>query len=506
MPKDGSLMLLVVAFLAAVVGFAAAFFLSKRRVDELTRAAENRIAEVKSDLSNATAECKAIQEKLTEVLPLEGQVTILRESLEQKNAEKAAIGEAEKELRKTIADLRDDNQRLLGELDKQEALIAGREEALNAEKTKFQADRKVLEDSFASLSANALQKASESFLSMADEKFKNVREVSQKEIDQLLSPMKVTLSQLNEQTREIEKDRTETYTALKTQIQSLLNTTNGLSNALKRPEIRGSYGEEVLITIAEQAGLKQGIHFTLQDHKTTDDGGKRPDMTVHVGTAGKIVVDAKTIWSAYEQASSADDSTIRAERLRAHANQVRETINKLARKEYAKEYAGSLDMVLLFIPNEAAYHAAIREDSTLIGYGFEKNVILTSPITLFTLLKVVAEGIRKQAAFESALEIAKIGGDLYDGVATFMGHFEGIRKGIDSASKKYDEAMGSLNRNVLPKTTKLRKLGVKTSKQLPEGAQFQGLGVPKFEGDAQEVIQVSLPDDDEQTSEPDALF
>ena len=219
-------------------------------------------------------------------------------------------------------------------------------------------------------------------------------------------------------------------------------------------------------------------------------------MVVSVGTSGKIIIDAKNIWSAYEEASGADDPVVRAERLRAHASQVRETIKKLAAKEYSKEFGSSLDMVILFIPNEAAYHAAIREDADLIHYSFDRNVILASPINLFTLLRVVAEGMRKQAAFESALEIAKIGGDLYDGVATFMEHFEGIKKGLDSATTRFDKAMGSLNRSVLPKTTKLKKLGVKTSKQLPEGDSREVLELPVNAAIEAEIVPTLLFDED----------
>lgn len=498
MSGDGSLMLLIVALVALVVGFAAAFFLSKSRIDGLVRSYDERLSDAKSAADKASAEKEQVQQKLNSVLPLEGEVSALRDSL---GAAKASATSLQGEVENLRAANEKANLEIQGFEQKsqsREALIQEREDALERQRKQFSEDKKQLEDSFAALSKQALAQAQQSFLEVAESKFKDARQVSQKEIDQLLTPMKETLGRLSEHTQQIEKERTSSYAELTTQISSLLKTTSTLSNALRRPEIRGSYGEEVLISIAEQAGLKEGIHFTLQDHKSTEDGNKRPDMVVSVGTSGKIIIDAKNIWSAYEEASAADDPVVRTERLRAHASQVRETIKKLAAKEYSKEFGSSLDMVILFIPNEAAYHAAIREDADLIHYSFDRNVILASPINLFTLLRVVAEGMRKQAAFESALEIAKIGGDLYDGVATFMEHFEGIKKGLDSATTRFDKAMGSLNRSVLPKTTKLKKLGVKTSKQLPEGDSREVLELPANAVLEAEIVPTLQFDEDEE--------
>jgi len=498
MSGDGSLMLLIVALVALVVGFAAAFFLSKSRIDGLVRSYDERLSDAKSAADKASAEKEQVQQKLNTVLPLEGEVSALRDSL---GAAKASATSLQGEVENLRAANEQANLEIQGfelKIQSREALIREREDALERQRKQFSEDKKQLEDSFAALSKQALAQAQQSFLEVAESKFKDARQVSQKEIDQLLTPMKETLGRLSEHTQQIEKERTSSYAELTTQISSLLKTTSTLSNALRRPEIRGSYGEEVLISIAEQAGLKEGIHFTLQDHKSTEDGNKRPDMVVSVGTSGKIIIDAKNIWSAYEEASAADDPVVRTERLRAHASQVRETIKKLAAKEYSKEFGSSLDMVILFIPNEAAYHAAIREDADLIHYSFDRNVILASPINLFTLLRVVAEGMRKQAAFESALEIAKIGGDLYDGVATFMEHFEGIKKGLDSATTRFDKAMGSLNRSVLPKTTKLKKLGVKTSKQLPEGDSREVLELPVNAVLEAEIVPTLQFDEDEE--------
>jgi DNA recombination protein RmuC len=468
MPKDGSLMLLLVAFLAAVVGFAGAFFLSKSRVDGLVKASEDRLNDVKSNLDRATAERAAIQARLNEVLPLEGEVSTLRESV-------ATVRNTLTSLEAEIEALRQANEQSNLEIQgfelksqSQEALIREREDALERQRKQFAEDKTQLENSFASLSKQALAQAQQSFLEVAESKFKDARQVSQKEIDQLLSPMKETLGQLKEHTRELEEKRTHSYAELSQQVRSLLSSTNQLSNALRRPEVRGSWGEITLKRAAEAAGLVEGNDFEMQVSSNTDDGRLRPDMVVRLPNGKTIVVDSKVPLDAYLAAIHSEDATEKGAKLKEHAAQVRKHIQQLSSKQYQGIFADSADFVVMFVPSEALYQGAIEQDPSLLEEAFNKKVILANPMTLVALLRTVASGMQQQKAYENALQIAKLGGELHDAVGVMTEHFVKVGKNIGQAANSYNQMVGSVERNVLSKARKMRELGAKGTKELDE--------------------------------------
>ena len=494
MPKDGSLMLLVVAFLAAVVGFAAAFFLSKSRVDGLAKASEDRLADAKANLDRATAERSAIQARLNEVLPLEGEVSTLRESvmtvrntLTSLEAEIEALRQANEQANLEIQgfELRSQSQ---------EALIREREDALERQRKQFAEDKKQLEDSFASLSKQALAQAQQSFLEVAESKFKDARQVSQKEIDQLLSPMKETLGQLKEHTRDLEIKRTESYAELSQQVRSLLSSTNQLSNALRRPEVRGSWGEITLKRAAEAAGLVEGNDFEMQVSWNTDEGRLRPDMVVRLPNGKTIVVDSKVPLDAYLAAIHSEDAAEKGAKLKEHAAQVRKHIQQLSSKQYQGIYADSADFVVMFVPSEALYQGAIEQDPSLLEEAFNKKVILANPMTLVALLRTVASGMQQQKAYENALQIAKLGGELHDAVGVMTEHFVKVGKNIGQAANSYNQMVGSVERNVLSKARKMRELGAKGTKDLDEPEILNA------------VIRPSALPGSQGKEEPDALF
>jgi len=468
MPKDGSLMLLLVAFLAAVVGFAGAFFLSKSRVDGLVKVSEDRLNDVKSNLDRATAERAAIQARLNEVLPLEGEVSTLRESV-------ATVRNTLTSLEAEIEALRQVNEQANLEIQgfelksqSQEALIREREDALERQRKQFAEDKTQLENSFASLSKQALAQAQQSFLEVAESKFKDARQVSQKEIDQLLSPMKETLGQLKEHTRELEEKRTHSYAELSQQVRSLLSSTNQLSNALRRPEVRGSWGEITLKRAAEAAGLVEGNDFEMQVSSNTDDGRLRPDMVVRLPNGKTIVVDSKVPLDAYLAAIHSEDATEKGAKLKEHAAQVRKHIQQLSSKQYQGIFADSADFVVMFVPSEALYQGAIEQDPSLLEEAFNKKVILANPMTLVALLRTVASGMQQQKAYENALQIAKLGGELHDAVGVMTEHFVKVGKNIGQAANSYNQMVGSVERNVLSKARKMRELGAKGTKELDE--------------------------------------
>lgn len=468
MPKDGSLMLLLVAFLAAVVGFAGAFFLSKSRVDGLVKVSEDRLNDVKSNLDRATAERAAIQARLNEVLPLEGEVSTLRESNASLNKTIATLNSEVDTLRQEIELANLKVRELEKDIESQEVLMQERVDALDRQRKQFAEDKTQLENSFASLSKQALAQAQQSFLEVAESKFKDARQVSQKEIDQLLSPMKETLGQLKEHTRELEEKRTHSYAELSQQVRSLLSSTNQLSNALRRPEVRGSWGEITLKRAAEAAGLVEGNDFEMQVSSNTDDGRLRPDMVVRLPNGKTIVVDSKVPLDAYLAAIHSEDATEKGAKLKEHAAQVRKHIQQLSSKQYQGIFADSADFVVMFVPSEALYQGAIEQDPSLLEEAFNKKVILANPMTLVALLRTVASGMQQQKAYENALQIAKLGGELHDAVGVMTEHFVKVGKNIGQAANSYNQMVGSVERNVLSKARKMRELGAKGTKELDE--------------------------------------
>ncbi len=415
-------------------------------------------------LEKAEEELKAQQSKVHDLLAIEGEVKHLREAVASRTTE------AEAERHKRVE--------LQTELEASQRAMAEREEALRRERSRFLEEKEQLENSFANLSKQALSQAQESFLQMAKEKFADERKVGQKEIDEVLAPMKQTLEQLREHTRDIEEKRTASYTELLSQVKGLMVSTNRLGNALQRPEVRGSWGELPLPRAAEHAGLLEGTDFEMQVHTTTDDGRFRPDMIVRLPNNRVIVVDAKTPLHAYLAAIEAEDPIERQSKMRDHAGQVKKHIQQLSTKQYQGLYADTADFVVMFVPSEALYQVAIQEDPMLLDEAFNRKVILANPMTLVALLKTIANGMQQQKAYENALQIAKLGGELHDSVAVFTEHFSGVGKALSSAVNKYNAGIGSLERNVLPKTRRMPELGAKAQRALEEPEMLNAIVKP----------------------------
>lgn len=442
----------VLLLVGLVVGAAAVFFALRTK-----GAAEEAIWREQN--SKLEQERNALQSRLNDVLPLEGEAKQLRETLNRLDTEASeatASREAEREKRAVLET----------ELEASRREIAEKELAIQRERERFLQEKKQLEDSFQSLSKQALDSAQESFLKMANQKFADERKVGQTEIDKVLEPVRITLEQLQQHTREIEKERTSAYAELTQQVRSLLGSTTQLGNALRRPEFRGSWGEMTLRRAAEHSGLVEGTDFEMQVHIQTDDARLRPDMIVKLSNDRVIVVDAKTPLDAYLQAQTTDDETQRQILLKAHTGQVRSKIKELSTKAYQGQWADTADFVVMFVPSEAIYQVAIQEDPDLLEEAFNKRVILANPMTLVALLKTIANGMRQQKAYENSLQIAKLGGELHDAVATFAGHYTKLGASLNTAVNRFNDSVGSLERTVLPKTRRLTELGSKATKEL----------------------------------------
>ena len=445
---------IVVGLLSFIVGGVFAFLWVKGKAEATAQSALDR-------LTDAEKREQGLNTRLQEVLSLEGEMKSLREQLSHQNDEVANLRskwEEENKLRNQAEN----------SLNASLQLIAQREQALAEQKAQFKDDQKTLEDAFANLSKQALTQAQEQFLQVAEKNFKDARELSKEEIDKILSPMRDTLGKLETHTKEIEEKRTSSYSELLTQVKGLMGSTTSLSNALRRPEVRGSWGELTLRRVAEAAGLIEGKDYEMQVSETTDAGIQRPDMVVKLPNNRCIIIDAKVSFSAYQEAVESEDSEFKRQKLQEHSQQVKKHIEGLANKKYQSLYAGTADFVVMFVPNEALYQVALQEDPKLIDTAMDKRVVLANPMTLIALLRTVASGIEQQKAYESALQIAQLGGELHDSISTFAGHFTKVGNAITSAANAYNDGLGSLERNVTSKARKLKSMGIKSAKELNE--------------------------------------
>ena len=334
-----------------------------------------------------------------------------------------------------------------------------------------------LRETFRALSHEALQSNNESFLSLAETKLGEARAKAAAEIDQrkaaienLLAPMAKTLGEVDRELRESERRRVESSAQLLQRIASLdtagqdLRTQTGkLVDALKRPGVRGRWGELQLKRVVELAGMIEHCDFDEQRTVTNGDGDRRmrPDVIIRLPGGKNVVIDAKAPLDAYLRALDAPDEASRQALLCEHAKQVRTHVSQLAAKGYAAHVQPSPDFVVMFLPGEMFFSAALEHDPELIEFGVGGNaqhVVIASPTTLIALLRAVAYGWQQEAMEENARKIGDLGRQLYDAVGKLGEHFENLGAKLKGSLEAYNSAIGSLEGNVLVKARKLKDL------------------------------------------------
>jgi len=334
--------------------------------------------------------------------------------------------------------------------------------------------RDAVRDTFRALSDDALKSNNEAFLTLAETKLREVRATATAEIEQrktaiehLLEPMARTLGDVDRELRESERRRIESSAQLLQRIasldtagQDLRNQTGKLVDALKRPGVRGRWGELQLKRVVELAGMVQHCDFLEQHTVTTDDGDRRmrPDVIIRLPGGKHVVIDAKAPLDAYLKALEAPDEASRQALLCEHARQVRSHVLQLAAKGYAAHVQPSPDFVVMFLPGEMFFSAALEHDPELIEFGVDQHVVPASPTTLIALLRAVAYGWQQQAMEENARKISDLGRQLYDAVRVLGGHFDDLGSRMKSSLESYNRAVGSLEGNVLVKARKFKEL------------------------------------------------
>lgn len=357
------------------------------------------------------------------------------------------------------------------------------ERRLFAEKERFlTASAAEMEKSFRALSNQALTQNTEHFLTIAKtaldkQNLDSASTLEKKEeaIKNLVHPMKEILDSVKGRMETIEKDYQKTFTEVREQFKYLkedqsklqLETAN-LVKALRAPQTRGRWGEIQLKRVVEMAGMLNYVDFIEQASTDTEGGKLRPDMLVKLPGKKLIVIDAKTSLAAYLEMIEATDDVLRQKLLKDHGRQIKDHINSLSSKSYWDQFPESPEFVIMFLPNEAIYGAALEAEPQLIELGASKNVIISTPTTLIALLKAVAYGWNQEVLAENAKKISVLGKELYDRMAVFVEHMDGVRKGLERSVDAYNRAVGTFESRVLPSTRRFKELGISTDKEIAE--------------------------------------
>ena len=338
-----------------------------------------------------------------------------------------------------------------------------------------------LKESFNALAADALRANSSEFIKLAQSQFKQFQTHAQSElgerekaVENLVKPIREAMDRAEKQLHSVEKERREAYGSLSKHLDTMadlhrtLHTeTHNLTQALRRPEVRGQWGEITLKRLAELAGMVEHCDFEEQLQVHSDEGGRqRPDMVVHMPNRRDIIIDAKTPLDSYLSAIEAKDDEDRQAALQKHARNVRNRVRELAAKSYWQQFENSPDFVVLFIPGEQFLSTALEMDPKLLEEALAERVILATPTSLVALLRAIAYGWRQEQLAENAEQIRSIGADLYNRLATFSDHLAKLGRGLDTSISAFNNAISSFETRIMPGARKFNELGITAKKEI----------------------------------------
>ncbi|WP_239024471.1 DNA recombination protein RmuC [Ramlibacter humi] len=476
------------AFLALLAGLGAgaalvAFAGRGRAAAQVDAAVARAEATLKEQLSESRERARqaeaALQAERAELAQLQSQTALLRDQLDAARDETAKLGERAAGLEPLRAQLQATESR--------EAELRGRIGTLDVQAAELQArveaERRAAQERLQELVA-AREALSNQFKALAneilEEKSRRFAEQNRESLGQLLDPLRTQIAEFKGKVEEVYVNEGKDRSALSKQVEQLLALNQSLSQdaqnltlALKgNNKAQGNWGELVLERVLEASGLRKGEEYVVQDYQVRDDGSRaQPDVVVHLPDERRLVIDSKVSLIAYEEYVLAETDTDRAAALKRHLDSTRGHMKDLSGKNYQALYGfKSLDFVLLFVPIEPAFMAAVSGDDKLFMDAWEKNVLLVSPSTLLFVVRTVAHLWRQEAQGRNAQEIAKRGAELYDRLSDFVKELQQVGTRIDQARDAYTDAFNKLSKNrgnVIRQAEMLKDLGVKPTKALP---------------------------------------
>ncbi len=339
-----------------------------------------------------------------------------------------------------------------------------------------------LRDAFSALSSDALKQNNELFLQLARTSLGELQRAAatdldgrHKAIESIVQPLRESLTRVDAKLQEVERGRVSTHAQLAEQMrglteaqQMLQSETSRLSRALRSPNIRGQWGELQLRRVLECAGMVEGSHYELKESILTEDGRLTPDVIVKLPGGKNVVVDSKVPLTAYLEAAEAPDDGRRDVKLRDHARQVKDHVNRLANKTYWAHFQPAPDIVVMFVPGESLLTSALQEDPGLLEFSMNKGVMLASPLTLIALLRAIAYGWQQETIAHNAQEISELGRQLYDRISKLAEHFDTVGRSLARSVQAYNSAVGTLESRVLVTARRLKDKGITAPGEFPE--------------------------------------
>lgn len=430
---DSAFIPILSLFVGIVIGTLVGYLFAKAKLTEIQAESTGTVRAQAAKLESLETEKKELQAK--------------NEALQN---EKTTLVSSANVAESTLKTERENLEKRLADRDK---AMQDREELLNSAEEK-------LKEAFAALSSKALEEANASFLKQAESKFKDNQELAKKEWEGVIKPVSDNLERLEKLNQDLGEKVAKEYGSLDKGIKDLSARAEDLSKALSKPIVRGNWGEHVIEQMLEDAGLIKGKNFTVQESSRTDEGNQiRPDVIINLPPDRKVIVDSKTPFDAFEQGVNADTDDERREAYKRHAVLVRNHVTQLSTKKYWDKGPDTFDFVILFLPTESMYLAAIQADNELLQFARDKKVYLINPSTMMAMINLMGQLVREERMAKMATKVQEEAGELGKRIKTFFEHIMKLRNGLNNASTGFNEAFSSYESRVRPQIEKVEKLG-----------------------------------------------